>query len=383
MVEVRFTEPALDPDRDRAGFLGGAVGGGERLRPARPAGRMSIALDRLAGLDDHDRRPGAGGDRLRQGTEQVRLAIRAAGLRGGAHDDQVRALGLAQDRVADVRRLPQDGLAATADVLLDECGESAFGLGPDRKGDARRHEVEDDDRRVVMPRDRIGEAQGELGVRSAADRDEDAPDLLRAALLDDRDVARRFADDLVDRRREDRRAGAVATASGPAAPAEDDEVGLLLGRGLDDPFGRVPSDPDDRVDRGAVGRVVEHALQEPPGVPGAGRSLGQRHALGDLDDAERRQLAGSRVDHRRPELDQLLGRHRVGDRDQDPDRERGSGGHRAVDPAAGPAAMASFQRVTRYGLSSSNSRAWRSTRSSAWSVVTLRFSMTKLATRPK
>ena len=39
---------------------------------------------------------------------------------------------------------------------------------------------------------------------------------------------------------------------------------------------------------------------------------------------------------------------------------------------------ASFQRWTRYGLSSSNSRACRSTRSSAWSVETERFSMMKL-----
>ncbi len=381
MVEVRFTEPALDTDRDRAGFLGGAVRGGKRLG----LGGQLVErgpFDRLAGLDDHHGRPSAGGDRLRQCAEQVRLAIRPAGLGRGAHDDQVRALGLAQDGVPDVRRLAQDGLAATGDVLLDEGGEGAFGLGPDGKRDARRDQVEDDDRRVVMPGDRIGKAQGELRVWSAADRDEDAPDLLRAALLDDSDVARRFADDLVDRRREDGRARAVATAGCPAAPAEDDEVGLLLGRGLDDPLGGVSPDPDDRMDGRAIGRVVEHALEESPGVPGARRSLGQRHALGDLDDAECRDLAGSRVDHRCAELDQLLGRHRVGDRDQDADRERGPGGHRAA-CAAGPAATASFQRVTRYGLSSSNSRAWRSTRSSAWSVVTLRFSMTKLATRPK
>ena len=294
MVEVRFAEPALDPDRDRAGFLGGAVGGGERLGP----GRQLVEggpLDRLAGLDDHHGRPGTGGDRLRQRAEQVRLAIRAAGLGGGAHDDQVRALGLAQDRVADVRRLAQDGLAATGDVLLDEGGQRPLGLGPDRERDAGRDEVEDDDRRVVMPRDRIGKAQGELGVRSAADRDEDAPDLLRAALLDDRDVARRFADDLVDRRREDGRAVAVAAAGGPAAPAEDDEVGLLLGRGLDDPLGCVAPDPDDRMDRRAIGRVVEHALEQAPGVAGARRALGQRHPLGHLDDARAprsRRLAG-------------------------------------------------------------------------------------------
>ena len=56
--------------------------------------------------------------------------------------------------------------------------------------DPRRHEVEDDDRRVVVARDRIGVAQRQLGVGTAADGDEDPADLHRAALLDDRDVAR-------------------------------------------------------------------------------------------------------------------------------------------------------------------------------------------------
>ena len=46
-----------------------------------------------------------------------------------------------------------------------------------------------------------------------------------------------------------------------------------------------------------VRRVVEDALEQPPGVAGARRALGQRHALGHLDDAERRQLAGPRVEH--------------------------------------------------------------------------------------
>ena len=70
-----------------------------------------------------------------------------------------------------------------------------------------------------------------------------------------------------------------------AAPAEDDEVGLLLRRRLDDALGRVPADPDERVDRRALGGVVEDPLEQAPGLPGAGRALGQRHALGHLDDA--------------------------------------------------------------------------------------------------
>ena len=112
----------------------------------------------------------------------------------------------------------------------------------------------------------------------------------------------------------------VAAAGGPTAPAEDDEVGLLLGGRFDDPLGRVPADAHDRVDRRPVRGVVEHPLEEPPGVPGARRALGQRHALGHLDDPERRQLARPPVEHRGAEPDELLGGHRVGDRDEDPAR---------------------------------------------------------------
>ena len=78
VVEVRFAEPALDPDRDGARLLGCPVRGGQRLGPG---GQLveRRALDRLAGLDDHDRRLGTGRDRLRQRTEQVALPVRAAG----------------------------------------------------------------------------------------------------------------------------------------------------------------------------------------------------------------------------------------------------------------------------------------------------------------
>ena len=385
VVEVRLAEPALDAGRDRARLLGRPVGGGQRLGPR---GQLleRRALDRLAGLDDDDRRAGAGRDRLGQRPEQVRLAVSSARLRGGAHDDEVGLLRLAQDRVADVGRLAQDRLAATADVLLDEGGQGALGLGADRQRDPGRDEVEDDDGRLVTAGDGVGEAQRELGVRAAADRDEDPPDLPGAALLDDGDVAGRVAHDLVDRRGEDHRSGAVARPAGAAAPAEDDEVGLLLGGRLDDALGGMAPDPHDRVDRRPVGGEVEDALEEPAGVAGPGRALGQRHPLGHLDDPERGQLTGPLVEHGGAEPDELLGRHRVGDRDQDPG---GRGRSRVVGrlarrtaprrPRSSAAARRRPQRSTRYGLSSSNSRACRSTRSSACSVVRCRFSMTKLA----
>ena len=105
-----------------------------------------------------------------------------------------------------------------------------------------------------------------------------------------------------------------------AAPAEDDEVGLLLGRRLDDALRRVAADAHDRVDRRALGHEVEDALEQPAGVPGAGRALGQGHALGHLDDARAPSARRPRVQEGGAEPDQLLGGARVGDRDEDPRR---------------------------------------------------------------
>ena len=136
------------------------------------------------------------------------------------------------------------------------------------------------------------------------------------ALLDDRDVGRRVADHLVDRRRDHR--SAVPAVRGLAAPAEDDQVGFLLGGGLDDPLGGVTADPHDRMDGGPVRREVEHALEEAPGVAGAGGAFAQRHSLRDLDDAQGRELAGARVEESGAQPDQLLGGGRVGDGNEDP-----------------------------------------------------------------
>ena len=199
MMEVRFAEPALDPDRDGAPLLCCPVCGGERFR----AGGQLVegrAHQALAGLDHDHRWSGAGSDRLWQGAEQVAFAIGAARLGRGPHDHEVAFLRLPQDGVADVRRLAQDRFAAAFDVLFDERGESPFRLGADRERDARWDEVKDCDDRIVMPGDRVGEAEGQLRVGPAADRHEDPPDLLRAALLDDGDVARRRSNDFIDRR---------------------------------------------------------------------------------------------------------------------------------------------------------------------------------------
>ena len=112
VVEVRFAEPAVDPGRDGPRLLGGPVGGREGLGPR---GQLleRLAADRLARLDDDDRR-------LRRGSRPPRASRRTSGSTpsrrgrrgGGAHDDEVRPLRLAQDRVADVRGLADERLGA-------------------------------------------------------------------------------------------------------------------------------------------------------------------------------------------------------------------------------------------------------------------------------
>ena len=226
-------------------------------------------------------------------------------------------------------------------MLAEELGEGMLGLGPDRQGDPRRDEMEDTDEGVMTGCDRVGIADRELGVRPAADRDDDPADLLRTTLLDDRDVGGRISDDLVDRRREHRRV-AVPAAERLAAPAEDDEIGLLLGGRFDDSLSGVTPDPDDRMDRRPLRREIEDLLEEASGMAGAGRPLGQRHPLRHLDDPEGRQLAGPRIEEVGAQLHQLLRGRRVGDRNEDSGRQRRPARHAGV-----PAPTAASQRSTR------------------------------------
>ena len=145
---------------------------------------------------------------------------------------------------------------------------------------------------------------------------------MRRALLDDGYVARRVPNDLVDRRAEDGRLGARPGRGGLAAPAEDDQLRVELGRRLDHAFRGAPPDADDGVDRHSLGRVVEDALQQPAGLPGLGGALAERRSLGHLHDPEHGQAAALAVEQGRADPDQLLGGQRVGDGDQDSRGER-------------------------------------------------------------
>ena len=218
VVEVRLAEPALDAGRHGARFLRGAVGGGQGLGVGRQL-LERLAPDRLAGLHDDDGRLRARGDRLRHRAEQVGRAV-DRGRRGGAHDHDVRVVGLAQDRGPDVRGLADERVDRALDVLPHERGQRALGLGADGERDPGRDDVERGERRAVALRDRARDVERQLGVRAAADRHHDALEVADAALLDDGDVARRLAQDLVDRRRERRRERprALGLAAGDLPP---------------------------------------------------------------------------------------------------------------------------------------------------------------------
>ena len=226
-------------------------------------------------------------------------AARVAGRRRCAHHDEVRALGLAQDRGADVGGLAQERLGAGGHELAANDGEGPLGLGADRLRDAGRHEVHDDDRGVVAVGERVREAQRQLRVRAAADRDEDPADVAGPALLDDGDVARRLAHDLVDRGADDR------TRRDPgAAPDLPPQPKIMRSASCSAaastmPGGGVAPDAHERVDDGPLGDVVEDLLEQAPGLAGARRALGERHALRHLHDAQGGQLARPLLQQRR------------------------------------------------------------------------------------
>ena len=114
----------------------------------------------------------------------------------------------------------------------------------------------------------------------------------------------------------------IPVGRGLAAPAEDHEVGFLLGRRLHDPRGRVPPDAHQRVDGGPLGHVVHDLLEEAARLAGPRGALGEGHALRHLHDAEGGELPGPWLQQGRADPDQLLGGERVGDRDEDPGRQR-------------------------------------------------------------
>ena len=240
-VERVLGEPLVDDDRQRSAALHegigvgqGALRGTELVEGGEPQGLLRLH-------DDH-RRPCLAGHRLGQRPEQV-AAIRAGirRLRRCAHDHQLVVRRLLDDRLAHARRLADEpGRPAHAGVLTDEGVDRGLLALDGPRADALRHDVQHHDLRPEALGEVAADAHGELGVGPAADRHEDRAHMVDAALLDDREVARRLADHRIDRRAEHRpRPGVLAGERhlgglrlGPrglrrrrrAAPAEDDEV---------------------------------------------------------------------------------------------------------------------------------------------------------------
>ena len=147
------------------------------------------------------------------------------------------------------------------------------------------------------------------------------------------------------------------------------------------PSDALPPDADHGSDLDSLlVAEVEDSLQQPARGARLGCALGQRDALRHLDDAQRGDLGGPAVADTGADADQVARGARVGQRQQDAVRHAPSGRHQ---PAAPPAARISFQRPTRYGFSSSNSRACASITRSAWSVVISSVSPMKPAVRAK
>ena len=69
-------------------------------------------------------------------------------------------------------------------------------------------------------------------------------------------------------------------------------------------------------------------------MAGACRALGQGHPLGDLDDPQRSQFAGSRIEEVCPEPDELFGGCGVRDGDEDPRGEGAASRHERVSAGA-------------------------------------------------
>ena len=59
----------------------------------------------------------------------------------------------------------------------------------------------------------------------------------------------------------------------PAAPAEDDQVGLFLGGQLDDAFSGPAADADDGAQLHALRHELQHALQQSPRLARLRRAL--------------------------------------------------------------------------------------------------------------
>ena len=347
--EVRLGEPAIDPRWDAAGGGRRALGSLECLGLRGPP-IEDRTRRRLPGLDHDDGRPCLLDDHLRERAEETafwrqRQGTGARGQGRGAHDHEAGPIGLVDEGGRDAAALDERRLRAPVRVQPDECGQRPFRLGADDRIDARGHDVEGFDFGTQTAAQGVREAEGQLGMRAAAYRDQDPADVIDAALLDHRDVARRLADDLVDGWAEDRvdrpRPGALPSRRWRwSAPAEKDQVGLLLGRRLEDALCGSSPDAHGGPQLDVIRCELLDALQQASCLASAGRSLGERRSFRHLDDAQRGEHAAM-LHERGADAHEVGRRARVGEGQQDAGRQP------APTPAHVPAAL--VERPAAFG----------------------------------
>ena len=281
-----------------------------RRRPGVPSADAQLLEGRqahgLLGLDHDHRRPGLGGHRVRHRAEQV-AAVRRSVRRLGrcAHHHQVVVRRLADDRRPDRCRLAQDAAhPSRAAVLARRSGRApACSRWQRALADALRHHVQHHHLRAeALAR---GRAPGASPARRAGpprtgtriERTSSTPRCLTTAMShgDSRTTASMVGEKTARPRRAAHRVPprpcAAAARRRRAAPAEDDQVGALLPDRLDHAIGRAPADADHGPDLDALlVAEVQHALQQAARGARLRRALGQRDALGHLDDAERGDL---------------------------------------------------------------------------------------------
>ena len=144
------------------------------------------------------------------------------------------------------------------------------------------------------------------------------------------------------------------------------------------------------MQRVSMRQILEDALEEASSLAGAGGALGERRALGDLDDTQGHEQAAM-LHQCGPDAHEVGGRARVGQGQEDARRQSGpfavaasaSAGAITTTEIAHARGSPSGQPATSSGLSASYALAWRSTTASAPSSSSDQVSMTWLATRPK
>ena len=196
------------------------------------------------------------------------------------------------------------GIAGARDESIDALVERALAqqLIEGRRTAARGPHVEERHAAAARARPTDRDLRGEVGVATAADRNEHAP-RARERTLHHGDVARRIAQDVLDRRSQE------IPARPP--PREQEQIGALGRDGLLDRLPALPRDGHERTRAYVGGREL---VQRAPETARLGLHRGERVALGHLDRRDENELLARSEGDR--EIDDGAVALRIDDRDE-------------------------------------------------------------------